>query len=198
VITESWAIISAIQKLVAQHTDMDMKTIQLVDLCAGSSLTIAMFGLLFPRASGIVVHMMAPRSAPHFDGTNLLYLHGDIMAKGFEETLQSRLMVNAAKQRCAIILVGMHLCGDLSIRAVELFNNIPILRAIILSPCCFPKHRNKSSTDRNDLVQLLHSYGDEQKSTWRGQHTCMTYCRHLVWSQTFIVTTAFCRTEITS
>jgi hypothetical protein len=95
-ITESWARISAIQKLVAQHTDMDIHTLRLVDLCAGNSLTTAMFGLLYPRATGIAVDIMAPSCVPHLDGTNLSYLQSDIMVKGFEEILLSRLTVDAA------------------------------------------------------------------------------------------------------
>jgi hypothetical protein len=95
-ITESWAIISAIQKLAARHTDMDMHTLRLVDLCAGNSLTTAMFGLLYPRATGIAVDIMAPSCVPHLDGTNLSYLQSDITVKGFEEILLSRLTVDAA------------------------------------------------------------------------------------------------------
>jgi hypothetical protein len=71
----------------------------------------------------------------------------------------------------------MHLCGDLSIRAIELFNNMPILRAIVLSPCCFPKHRNKSSTDRNGLVQLLQSCGDDEAGKYM---TWSTYLHDLM------------------
>lgn len=42
------------------------------------------------------------------------------------------------------ILVGMHLCGVLSERAVEFFERIPSIRGIVLSPCCLPKkHEQK-------------------------------------------------------
>jgi len=37
-----------------------------------------------------------------------------------------------------IILVAVHLCGTLSLRAVELFNNNPRVRFFCLKPCCLP------------------------------------------------------------
>ena len=37
-----------------------------------------------------------------------------------------------------IILVAVHLCGTLSMKAVELFNNNPRVRFLCLKPCCLP------------------------------------------------------------
>jgi hypothetical protein len=35
-------------------------------------------------------------------------------------------------------LVGMHLCGTLSLRAIKAFEKMPEFGGIVLSPCCFP------------------------------------------------------------
>lgn len=48
-----------------------------------------------------------------------------------------------------IILVAVHLCGTLSLKAVELFNNNPEVRFLCLKPCCLPG-------ESNDMLVNLH------------------------------------------
>jgi len=42
------------------------------------------------------------------------------------------------RDRGPIILVAVHLCGTLSLKAVELFNNNPETRFLCMKPCCLP------------------------------------------------------------
>jgi hypothetical protein len=44
-----------------------------------------------------------------------------------------------------IVLVGMHLCGDLSLRAVDAFKEIPECACLVLAPCCLPKRGGLST-----------------------------------------------------
>jgi hypothetical protein len=37
-----------------------------------------------------------------------------------------------------ILLLGVHLCGTLSIQAVNLFHNLPNIQCMMLKPCCLP------------------------------------------------------------
>lgn len=39
-------------------------------------------------------------------------------------------------------MVGLHLCGNLSVRAVELFEELESIRICILVPCCLPHLRD--------------------------------------------------------
>ena len=43
-------------------------------------------------------------------------------------------------RRCSgpVLILGVHLCGTLSLRAVDLFNQHPQARLLILKPCCLP------------------------------------------------------------
>ena len=38
-----------------------------------------------------------------------------------------------------LILLGIHLCGQLSVRAIELFNSSPNVTMLALKPCCLPQ-----------------------------------------------------------
>jgi hypothetical protein len=40
------------------------------------------------------------------------------------------------------VLVGLHLCGTLSSQAIRLFRSIECCRALVLSPCCWPRRRD--------------------------------------------------------
>lgn len=48
--------------------------------------------------------------------------------------MEDRLFTN----RGPIILVAVHLCGTLSLKAVELFNRNPETKFFCLKPCCLP------------------------------------------------------------
>jgi len=39
----------------------------------------------------------------------------------------------------AVIVLGIHLCGQLSVRAVELFNTHPSVTMLAVKPCCLPQ-----------------------------------------------------------
>merc|ERR1711933_708488 len=50
----------------------------------------------------------------------------------------------AAAARPAALL-GMHLCGALSLRAIEAFVHLDSIKALALSPCCLPKKGDVAS-----------------------------------------------------
>lgn len=152
-ISESWAILKALEAATTSP-------LQLIDLCAGSSLTTSLFGLMYPKVKGVAVDILSQEFAPHYVQENISYLQADIKDDSFVETLGKHLGSDKA------MLVGMHLCGDLSIRAIEIFEKLPQIKCIILSPCCFPKH-GRSRMD-SDAMRRLEGIKDETKkySAW--------------------------------
>jgi hypothetical protein len=77
--------------------------------------------------------------------------------------------------RGAIIILGIHLCGQLSVRAVELFNTHPKTTMLALKPCCLPqfwagmpsitwRFSNGESVDIEDVG----INGRFVKNVWRG------------------------------
>eukprot|EP00049_Salpingoeca_infusionum_P019554 m.362398 g.362398 ORF g.362398 m.362398 type:complete len:420 (+) comp20438_c0_seq1:138-1397(+) len=158
-VTESMSIVEAIEAIMDTQLG-GCKRVQVVDLCAGKSLTSAIFGLKYPESSALAVDIMPLASSPHFEG-NVAYLEADIMKDEFEATLKDCL-----DPEQPAILVGMHLCGQLSIRAIELFERIDRFTAIVLSPCCFPKFNSG-----NDFIKKLQGSPTELEKyeTW-SQH----------------------------
>lgn len=49
------------------------------------------------------------------------------------------------------LLLGVHLCGTLSLKAIELFNRHPNARLLALKPCCLP---NMAHADRDETFEI--------------------------------------------
>merc|ERR1712113_383375 len=42
-------------------------------------------------------------------------------------------------------LLGMHLCGNLSLRAIDAFERLASVQIVVLSPCCLPAKADPAS-----------------------------------------------------
>jgi hypothetical protein len=171
-ISESMGVLSAVQKCCNElngsgcgdfRNDDDsihLENVFLIDLCSGRGLTIALGGALHDddndgdnngngRNSSnnffLAIDRMLPHTVPHFlvDGENRKYLSRDVMSESLFVELQEIVSEQIELGRIPI-LVGMHLCGVLSERAVEFFDRTPTIRGIVLSPCCLPKKHEQT------------------------------------------------------
>mmetsp|Transcript_18922 Transcript_18922/g.39860 ORF Transcript_18922/g.39860 Transcript_18922/m.39860 type:complete len:357 (+) Transcript_18922:46-1116(+) len=88
-----------------------------------------------------------------------------------------------------IILVAVHLCGTLSLKAVELFNNNPETRFFCLKPCCLP---GMVHAKRDEIFHLgEHSFdsklvcmaGKWKKNTWYGPPRTTTKAYFKRWAE---------------
>lgn len=159
-ISESYGILHAVQEccreldLIHQTNDaINLENIFLIDLCSGKGITTALCGTLFPQDGDtkgsnnyfLAVDRMLSHTVPHYFlmEKHVSYLSRDINSAEMLQELESIVHQQTMEGRTAI-LVGMHLCGVLSERAIEFFERIPDIKGIVLSPCCLPrKHEQK-------------------------------------------------------
>ena len=173
-ISESYSILHAVQKCWHQLTNnsidecpnfdsqLAFKNTFLIDLCSGKGLTAALCDVLFSTKNDgaynnyiLAVDKMPTHMVPHFlQNDNTKYLSRDIMSEVFFKELEKEVH-HQSKEGRTIILVGMHLCGNLSERAIDFFSKISHIEAIVLSPCCLPKLRHETN---NFITQAI---GDE-------------------------------------
>lgn len=161
-ISESYAVLHAVQdcctklgisKATPQHGDdgnIYLENIFLIDLCSGKGITTALCGALDNEESNnfsLAIDRMLPHTIPHFlNEKQIQYLCRDIMADEMFEEVADIVQHQTQKEGRTCILVGMHLCGLLSERAIDLFERIPDIKGLVLSPCCLPKkHEQKKS-----------------------------------------------------
>ena len=114
------------------------------------------------------VQALLPRAAsPAANGGagvgGVQYLQLDLFADDFTATLRAH--VESIGLPC--YLLGMHLCGELSLRAIAAFEAIAGARALILVPCCLPNRALPSAPSALYASPLP----DAQYNAW---------CEHLV------------------
>ena len=109
-----------------------------LDLCSGKGLTAALAALEEPSCVVSAIDLLLPSALPHFEEAlppgRLHYVRLDLLGDGFVRALEARV---EAVARPAFLL-GVHLCGELSLRAIEAFGAIARVEALLLVPCCLP------------------------------------------------------------
>ena len=136
-----------------------------VDLCCGKGYLSLLLALECPTLPIIAVDNNAKIDLEHISAIpNLTFLQADVMAASFGAALATALASALASARdsaagvagggagCAdalsaglqptrssCIALGMHLCGPLSPRAIELFAGCDALSSLVLVPCCLDR-----------------------------------------------------------
>lgn len=131
-LSQSLAVLGALERAVP-----DLASWHIVDLCCGKSLTSSLAALQHPESVVTAVDRLARSHLPHFDEagiTNVRYLRLNVLADSFVSDLAHAIRAVARPT----VVLGMHLCGRLSERAIEVFRCTDLVRVCILSPCCLP------------------------------------------------------------
>ena len=110
-----------------------------IDLCAGKGFLATLLAVLYPRMMVTAVDKFEPTFLPHYEAAgidNVRYAQLDVLAPNFVQALRTVIRTDGAGRRT--IVLGMHLCGLLSLRAAELIRSLPEVEAVVLAPCCLP------------------------------------------------------------
>merc|ERR1712129_43053 len=89
-----------------------------------------------PGSQVTAVDIRPAEVMPHYQAaglSNVHYLQLDMFGSQFLPTLKAR----AEAVALPVLVLGMHCCGALSIRAIQLHKQVPHGRGIVLCPCCY-------------------------------------------------------------
>jgi hypothetical protein len=159
-ISESYAVLHAVQECcnglgildsVATHhsDDIHFENVFLIDLCSGKGITTGLCRVLGPGEDSnnfyMAIDKMLPHTVPHFlnADSNVEYRRRDVMADTMFDEIANVVRDQKVQYDRTCILVGMHLCGLLSERAIDLFDRTPGIMGLVLSPCCLPKRHEQ-------------------------------------------------------
>jgi hypothetical protein len=127
-----------------------------VDMCSGKCLTGVLLTLLFPRARVVCYDWDTYMNTKHLDFVpGLKLVQEDVMSERFRDTLKQECDAAAGEGKL-VCLLGLHLCGFLSTRFVELFNSIGSIAACVLSPCCMPSALQKEQRWTQRAAKVKH------------------------------------------
>ena len=83
-------------------------------------------------------------------------------ADSSEAPAPSEATAHASEATASSVLLGMHLCGELSVRAIAAFARCERVHTLVLSPCCLPKQGGGVAPDSVYASKLA----DEQYAAW--------------------------------
>lgn len=110
-----------------------------VDMCCGKGFLSVLLNYKFPEAQILMVDNMGKINLDHL--TNLPRIDfwmTDITTSKFIKDLSLR-----CSDYKAVVLIGIHLCGDLSEHFVNAFHDIPNAVSMVLCPCCISKKKTE-------------------------------------------------------
>jgi hypothetical protein len=162
---EAVPIIDAVQRLVVTTELKGNEKFTIIDLACGKGFLSMMLSYLLPsdKVEKCVLvdkqwpmHNVTPQPH-HISWTHIYgsfkkvedqsipryYDYWPIKLNTSKQDLKSSKEMRSMQQRYftdkgPIILVAVHLCGTLSLKAVDLFNNNPKTKFFCLKPCCLP------------------------------------------------------------
>ena len=129
------------------------------DICCGKGISSFLISCMFTHPKIIMVDSNSKIKMDHLNSptmSNTTFKHLDIFSNEFVAFLEKESSTNAASGKINII-IGLHLCGHLSTRVANVFNDLPSLSILVLSPCCMPR---KGKGGRNLMKRLRENRWD--------------------------------------
>jgi predicted alpha/beta hydrolase family esterase len=164
-ITETMAVVNVLEAIVRRERAARLASgcsqpevrLHIIDLCCGKSLTGVTLSLSHPEFVVHTVDKISYASLPHYPNdtgnrdedregsgakAGLRYLQRDVFDASFVSTMDTLI----SRTGLPTVVLGMHLCGNLSIRAIQMLHATALVTDLVLSPCCLPNQRDASSS----------------------------------------------------
>eukprot|EP00977_Amphora_coffeiformis_P026180 scaffold24543_cov195-Amphora_coffeaeformis.AAC.3 len=113
----------------------------------------------------------------------------DLKHRNQRRKLAQRFLQNNEESSSPVILLGIHLCGTLSMHAIRLFNEHTAVKFFCLKPCCLPgmvhaKRHEVFRVGRHAFdSKLVCVHGKWNKDQWSGPHRSRMAQIFAVWVQ---------------
>eukprot|EP00037_Helgoeca_nana_P017089 m.161286 g.161286 ORF g.161286 m.161286 type:complete len:471 (+) comp23833_c0_seq1:206-1618(+) len=134
-LSESLGVCVAVDAVLAAVGVHPHAAVDVVDLCCGKGLTAVCLTLRRPNCCVVAIDRTAAASAPHLTPT-AVYLEGNV-----HHAASVAALAAALRPGVPTVVCGMHLCGTLSVAAIEIFASLPDAVGCVLAPCCLPSRR---------------------------------------------------------
>ena len=143
---DSLAILERVEEVLGDHHDeQTLETgtnILFFDMCSGKGITALILTMRFPSAKIMCVDVRKPGETEHHlrEGAfaNISRTTGSVYD---EEVVRNVISKTPTDGTC--IVLGTHLCGHLSVAAMDTIAQYPEqISAVIVAPCCLPQQKN--------------------------------------------------------
>ena len=138
------------------------------DLCSGKGFTSVLLAHRYPKARVLMFDKNAKMNLAHLKSLDprVTFHRMDLYSDEMEATIRDAV---AAHGTNGSAIVGVHLCGDLSRRAIELWDACGV-DGLVLSPCCLVRevrgHRQPKGRFGYGLPRLARKTGWDAYKLW--------------------------------
>lgn len=139
--SESMSMITYIKNDLLLHPG----TINVIDLCAGSALTGVLLAYITPIKHVICFDKFKRKNVNVDNVQRFSFIEGDLYNDSIYELIDENT-----------VILGCHLCRDLSYRAVEIYEKSQAYKCVLM-PCCHAGNENKPIDGW--LLEQLGQYG---------------------------------------
>lgn len=155
-LNESEPFIEAVQNMVENDSDNATCTYTIVDLCSGFGIFSMLLSELLPKDRVDKIWLLDKQFPSDWNKVGSLHISiqhftrkewriplriRKVDLKSGREVKQLHKYV-FGDATTKVIIVGIHLCKSLSVRAIQLYHSCPNAVALLLKPCCLPGKRN--------------------------------------------------------
>ena len=140
-LTEVLGMLVRLQRIIATSSTEPEQSWHVIDLCCGKGFLATLVAICFPSFVVTAVDRLLDNYLPHYGAAGILnvrYAQLDVMSAGFADDIHTMVKDKDHGDGRPVVIMGMHLCGLLSTRALELIRKVPGVRGVVLAPCCLP------------------------------------------------------------
>jgi hypothetical protein len=138
------------------------------DICSGRGISSFFLSFLFPNSKILLIDSDSTMKLNHFEipqCQHVQHFNYNIYSDEFHHFLSTQSFINSSSSLSQdrlpqiSLAFGLHLCGTLSLRLCTLFNDIPTLPILVISPCCMPKDNKANASHRVHLSKWSQKKG---------------------------------------
>jgi hypothetical protein len=132
-VTEAGSSTHRVQQMLAHFGhSKDGQNVTIIDACSGKGFGAALMSQWIPKARVVMMDADGNMDLSHVRSLdNVHFVHADLFASDAPAVFDA-----AAAGSTLCIALGVHLCGELSPRLVDVVGNARSVSAVVLSPCC--------------------------------------------------------------
>lgn len=149
-IIEGMATLHRIQEQLETETTVDDKLV-FFDLCSGKGLLSIFLSKTYPTATIHMIDHNPKMVLTHLESTPNVHFHlMDLFSEDMWHLLLEPLTAATNRSSTRIVLVGMHLCGALAYRSIQLYQRLvqsqlcSFMCHLIVCPCCLPRRSKQT------------------------------------------------------
>jgi hypothetical protein len=129
--------------------------VNIFDICCGKGYTSFLLGMMhdhLPQIKRIyAIDKNQKMKMDHLQSLEMIkFKIFDVNSKQFQAWLSRKSTKDSS---CKSVMLGVHLCGELSELFVSLYNKHENVMGMVLSPCCLPK-RNKTAAEKAKRLKV--------------------------------------------